>query len=242
MFNNYNQFWASYRSVSNYYKTFNRILNWVAPIDIQKGWDIYRQARNQTLGVLVMGRTCVDEPLRHANQFGNAITEDEHVGLGVITHGTEAIAARTGAGFGPIPVTRGGMVMHYYNNISNSPAGAWRGIDAQGNRRSGYHFFYNDAWLLGGAHALCDFNLASPRWIMNIWDSTGRRLTATGREIVFLDACGYRIQKVGDLEVLTSKNDKSAQSANFQSLVASVGAVNRFEQIRNLCIPGSRVA
>ncbi|WP_018416274.1 hypothetical protein [Teredinibacter turnerae] len=239
MFTTYQNFWASYRSVANYYETFNRILNWVAPIDIRKGWDIYNQAKNQSTKVLVMGRTCVDEAGRQPHHFGNAITEEDHVGLGVITHGAEAVAARTQAGFGQIPVTTGGMVMHYYNNIGASPSGAWRGINAQGNRRSGYHFFYNDAWLLGGAHGLCDFNLASPRWFKNIWDSQGQRLTATGREAVFLDSCGYRLEKVGALEVLTSKNDSAATSSSFQSLVGAVSAVRRKDQINKLCVPGS---
>lgn len=243
MFNNQRQFWASYRMVSNYYLSLNRILSWLAPIDVAKGYNIYQQALRQGrqggVGVLVMGRTCVDEQGRTPAQFGNAITAEDHIGLGVITHGTEATAAHNNTGYGHIPVTTNGMVMHYYNNIGGTAAGAWRGNDAQGNRRSGYHFFYNDAWLLGGAHGLSEFNLASPRWKKNIWDTPGNRLTATGREIVFLDSHGYRLRNTGLYESLVYTNAATAQAATFHSLVTAVSAANSFARVSRHCLPGS---
>ena len=109
-----------------------------------------------------------------------------------------------------------GMIMHFYNSLHR-----------------GYHFLYNDAWLLGGAHGRCEFNLASPRWKRNIWDQRGQRLTATGREAVFLDSCGYCVERAGNavrltdpasgrtynhfLEVFTPGSVQSTSNASFQS-------------------------
>lgn len=218
MYRNIKEFWADYRSVSNYYKEFTRNIQWMGEPDVNRAYNIYLQARQQRYGTLVMGRTCVDEAGRTPAQFGNAITTQEHQALGVITHNDEAPAVLAGqAGITNMNVATGGMIMHFYNNINS----AWR------NNLSGYHFLYNDAWLLGGAHGLCDFNLASPRRKSNLWDVPGSRLTATGREVVFLDSCGYRIAKTGHdgYEVYTSKNDANAKSARFQTLVAAMRSV-----------------
>lgn len=161
MYGNYREFWADYRSVANYYQQFNDALNWVAPLDPERAWNIYQQARHQRYGVLVMGRTCVDEPSRRPADFGNAITVEDHQALGVITHNDEAANVLNGnSGIANMNAANGGMIMHFYS-AQNS---AWR------QARSGYHFLYNDAWLLGGAHGTRDFNLASPRRRTNPWE------------------------------------------------------------------------
>ena len=230
MYANYREFWADYRAIANYYEEFTRTINWMGPPSIERAWDIYSQARNQQYSILVMGRTCVDENGRTPDQFGNAITIDDHKALGVITHRDEAPGVRNGqTGYGNINVATGGMIMHYYNALDS----AWR------NGKAGYHFLYNDAWLLGGAHGRHDFNLASPRWKKNIWDSRGQRLTATGREVVFLDSCGYRVRKVGHggLEVYTSTDRQAAQNSRFQTLVGAMRSVRNYNAVHNLCIP-----
>lgn len=234
MYDGYRAFWADYRSVANYYEEYNRILNWVAPIDVRRAWNIYTQARNAAYGTLVMGRTTVDEPGRTPQMFGNAITMGDHQGLGVITHGDEV----PHLGGKNVPMLQGGMIMHYYGNV-NTP---WRGT------RSGYHFLYNDAWLLGGAHRGAEFNLASPRWRINLWDDHRAGLTATGRETVFLDAHGYEVISTGarrdrgtTYESFVSMYPARARAATFQSLVASLRRITRVEQLRHLITPGAPV-
>lgn len=231
MYNTFGQFLEGYHEVSDYYHDFTNHISWMGPPIPERAWDTYVQARRQRYGVLVMGRTCVDEAGRTPQQFGNAITTLEHQGLGVITHSDESKLVMSGhAGIANMKVARGGMILHYYANINS----AWR------NGKAGYHFLYNDAWLLGGAHACHDFNLASPRWKSNLWVSSSGRLTATGREIVFLDSCGYRIQKIaGKLEVFTSKNDKLATSSSFYNLVLTLTQVTSYGSVEYLCIPDS---
>ena len=232
MYSNYRQFWADFRSVSNYYDTFTANISWMGPPSPERAWDIYTQAKGQQYGILVMGRTCVDEAGRTPKQFGHAISVSDHQALGVITHSDEASAVIAGqAGFDGMHQATGGMIMHYYNDIKSK----WR------NGKAGYHFLYNDAWLLGGAHACHDFNLASPRWKSNLWDTRSNRMTATGREVVFLDSCGYRIVKTGfdKLEVFTSKNDVNAKASSFQSLVAAMNSIKNYNSLHHLCVPGS---
>jgi hypothetical protein len=231
MYTQYSQFWADYRSVSDYYETFSRNIGWMAAPDPRRAWGIYRQALTVEYGILVMGRTCVDEAGRTPDQFGNAITEAEHRALGVITHGDEAGMVLAGRGISGVSKATGGMIMHYYGGLTGEAK--WRG------GKSGYHFLYNDAWLLGGAHGHHDFNLASPRWELNIWDSRSSRLTATGRELVYLVSAGYRIAKVGSggLEVMTCANDTTADGTSLNSLVGALRNITRREQILSLCTP-----
>ena len=224
MFRNQAAFDIAYLRARRYYEGLSRNpnLQWLAPIDLARGWDIYQQARDAAAGILVMGRTTVDEPGRTPDQFGNAITIDDHQGLGIITHRSEA-AEVANAAWAP-EVTTGGMVMHFYGGTNppvNWGAGAgWR----QG--RSGYHFLYNDCWLLGGAHALHDFNLASPRRWSNIWALARADLTATGRELAFLDRHGYHFVKhyQAGTEVATCRvqHRHRARNADFVSLLGAL--------------------
>lgn len=233
MYNSYASFWADYRVVANYYLEFSRNINWMAAPDPKRAYGIYQQARNVQYGTMVMGRTTVDEHGRTPAMFGNALTEADHAGLGVITHADEAMHAAVGR---ITTVATGGMVMHYYAGVNS----AWRG------GRSGYHFLYNDAWLLGGAHGGAQFNLASPRWQINLWDSGRQGLTATGREAVFLDAHGYRISKTGHqtnwqntYESFVSVDQGKSEGATFHSLVESIRSIKELRQLWRLIVPGA---
>ena len=232
MYTNYNQFWADYRTVRRYYEEFTENIGWLAAPDPERAWGIYQQARDVEYGILVMGRTCVDEAGRTPDQFGNAITEQEHQALGVITHQDEQAAVLAGRGIAGVVRAVGGMVMHYYGGINS----AWRG------GLSGYHFLYNDAWLLGGAHAKADFNLASPRREMNLWvGGDNGRLTATGREVVFLNDHGYRVVNAGaGLETFTCAashwgDEAAAGAATLASCVNAIRGITRRAQILGMC-------
>ena len=239
MYDSYIHFFQAYQPVRRYYENLTRNIAWLGEPVLQRAWDIYQQAREQPLKVLVMGRTCVDEPGRQPQQFGNAITAADHQGLGVITDSADTRAIMNGrAGIANMQVATKGMIMHFYNSLHR-----------------GYHFLYNDAWLLGGAHGRCEFNLASPRWRRNIWDQRGRRLTATGREAVFLDSCGYQVIPVGNAVtlndpvsggaythravVLVPANPQNAANASFQSLVNAIQGAQQFHHVTHLCVAGS---
>ena len=233
MYQNYRTFWADYRIVSNYYEEFSRNINWMAPLDPVRAYGIYQQARAVHYGTMVMGRTTVDEAGRTPAMFGNAFTEADHAGLGVITHADEATHAAVGR---ITTVANQGMVMHYYAGVNS----AWRG------GRSGYHFLYNDAWLLGGAHGCAEFNLASPRWKINLWDDGRKGLTATGREAVFLDAHGYRIMRTGrqtdwrnTYESFVSVDEDRSRAATFHSLVEAIRGIRELRQLWRLIVPGA---
>jgi hypothetical protein len=235
MYSSYDRFRGDYRTVQDYYEAFSRNISWMAAPDCERAWGIYQQALGVTYGILVIGRTCVDEAGRTPEQFGNAITEDEHRGLGVITHADEEAMVLQGKAVTGVTKATGGMVLHFYGGVDAT----WRG------GRAGYHFLYNDAWLLGGAHGHADFNLASPRWEKNLWDSGSGRLTATGRELIFLSRHGYELARVGNggLEVFTCKNDPAAEAASLGSLVSAIRNVTGRDQILGLCVPagvGSR--
>lgn len=124
--------------------------------------------------------------------------------------------------------------MHFYGG--GTPAGhVGPGADWR-NGRSGWHFFYNDCWLLGAAHALHDLNLASPRRRTNLWAAWG--LTAMGREVAFLADHGYHFVKVGHqgLEVATCPRSqrRTARGATFASLVAAMQARTQQAQVMTL--------
>ncbi len=237
MFNNQAELTAGYQEARLYYERLSARIDWLAPIDMARGWDIYHQAFRASYNILVMGRTTVDEPTRTPHQFGNAITIEDHEALGVITHGSEAAMVHLHQqGAGHLTRTTGGMIMHFYAELTHlgnlvGPGAQWR------RGRSGYHFFYNDCWLLGGAHAHHDFNLASPRRLTNVWDQRGNRLTATGRELAFLYGHGYSFANIpnrnlGILEVATCKRPRMALGASFGSLVRSI---TRYREQADVC-------
>jgi hypothetical protein len=58
---------------------------------------------------------------------------------------------------------------------------------------SNWSLLANDAWLLGGLHALTEFHFASPlRW-KNLWDDGEKRMSITAREVLGITAHGYKI-------------------------------------------------
>jgi hypothetical protein len=226
----YDQFLTDYKTVQDYYEAFSRNIDWMAAPDPQRAWGLYQQAKGLEVGVVVIGRTCVDEKGRKPKQFGNAFTVADHRNLGVITHADEEDMVSMGKAITNVSIPTGGLVMHFYGGVNSE----WRG------GKSGYHFLYNDAWLLGAAHKHCNFNLVSPRWEKNIWDDSGY-LTCTGREIVFLSNHGYQLGKAGGTgiggESYWCSDERKADGATLVSLGKAIRSITSREQILDLCVP-----
>jgi hypothetical protein len=53
----------------------------------------------------------------------------------------------------------------------------------------------NDAWLIGGIHALTEFHFASPLTWSNLWDDSMKQMTVTAREVIGITAHGYQISR-----------------------------------------------
>ena len=234
MYRNFTEFNKGYNWVSDYYHDFTSSITWMGPPDVRRAWDIYKQAHNQQLGLLVMGRTTIDKRIGNRAampaDFGNAFDALDHANLGLITHSDEAAQASR---LGKSTKTTGGMVMHFFDEINS----AWR------NNKSGYHFLYNDAWLLGGAHGLCEFHMLSPRWLSNLWDTQYGRLTATGREALFLKSAGYEVERVGAAgtnDVFVCRNVEKAKKSSFQSLAAALRSKSIEFQAKKLSIDLTR--
>ena len=236
MYDYYGEFLKDYNQVKGYYEAFSRNIGWMKPPDAHSAWKIYLQAKAQYNKLMVMGRTCVGETGREPAMFGNAITWAEHSNFGVITHNDEQEYVLNGSvgiyeqngiirnhtTLHPIHVANSGSILHFY-----TPNNAFRG----------YHFLYNDAWLLGGAHGQCEFSLASPRRRDNIWDGNFNRLTATGREVAFLMGCGaYQARRYGDHEAFVVIDKFRARTTSFPGLVQTVTAVNA-ANVHNLFLP-----
>jgi hypothetical protein len=82
----------------------------------------------------------------------------------------------------------------------------------------------NDAWLLGGIHAQTEFHFASPlRW-ENLWASSAKRMTITGREAICITTSGYKIIRPNlKLEAVAICTDPT--KANSASLLSLTGAL-----------------
>ncbi|MBD2505493.1 hypothetical protein [Anabaena azotica] len=73
-------------------------------------------------------------------------------------------------------------------------------LDEDFNQQSGsilssqnWSLLANDAWVLGGLHALTEFHFASPlRW-SNLWDENKRRIFVTAREVIGITSFGYKL-------------------------------------------------
>jgi hypothetical protein len=73
----------------------------------------------------------------------------------------------------------------------------------------------NDAWLMGGIHAMLDFYIASPRTAQNVIDPQFGA-TVTGRELLGLTTFGYTVHpntRLGEVYVCTNKG--RARGATF---------------------------
>ena len=154
--------------VSARYLQLERQFNWLQPYRVDHGYDLYCNSHNARLGFLVCGRTRINRS-RNLNLHppilgpGQTIENIDLYNLGATHHDPDA--ADTRASF-----TGPGSVLHY---------------------NSGWHFFMNDVWLLGGIHARRQFHIASPRHRNNIIDPIGGHLTVTGRELTGLREFGY---------------------------------------------------
>jgi hypothetical protein len=94
----------------------------------------------------------------------------------------------------------------------------------------------NDAWLLGGIHALTEFHFASPlRW-QNLWDEAADRMTVTAREVIGIVTFGYAVVRPNPrLEAVAVCRDETraatASLPDYQAAVRaheSIGALRQF--------------
>jgi len=53
----------------------------------------------------------------------------------------------------------------------------------------------NDAWLLGGIHAITEFHYASPLTWTNLWSEKDSRMSVTAREAIGILSFGYKVQR-----------------------------------------------
>jgi hypothetical protein len=89
---------------------------------------------------------------------------------------------------------------------------------------SNWTLLANDAWLLGGLHALTEFHFASPlRW-ENLWDPEQQRMTVTAREVIGILGHSFEILRPNPkLEaVAVCENDVNARNANLLTYKARV--------------------
>jgi hypothetical protein len=196
-----------------YYRSMERKLNWLAPFDIDKAWGIYLRARRPSLGFAIIGRTVVDrvgpEGPVPPSAFGNAIDFVEHYNFGVNSEDAE-LADFTGFAFQPGHV---GSICHFYKG-AKSPGSC------------GWHFAYNDSWILGGVHSRLQFQIASPRRHANVWDDGNKEMGVTGRELCGLQTFGYRIVKTVYNEIAVCSNPTAANNATFGGYIEAIRRYN----------------
>lgn len=193
------QFRQMVLQVAHRYQALERQFNWLQPYRVDHGLELYRNAHNAALGFLACGRTRINRQRTlglHPPIVGPGQTLEniDLYNLGATHH--DPGAADTRASF-----TGPGSVLHY---------------------NSGWHFFMNDAWLLGGIHARREFHLASPRHRNNIIDPIGGHLTVMGRELTGLLAFGYTIRRVFGQEIAECTNPNAAANANLTQYWAAI--------------------
>src|SRR5262245_61298725 len=110
MYSSYDRFLTDYKTVQDYYEEIIRKIDWMAAPDPQRAWGLDQQARGLGLGVVVIGRICVDEAGRKPKMFGNAFTVEDHRNLGVITHADEEDMVRMGKAITNVSIPTGGLV------------------------------------------------------------------------------------------------------------------------------------
>ncbi|MEP1472308.1 MAG: hypothetical protein ABJK25_15170 [Halieaceae bacterium] len=93
----------------------------------------------------------------------------------------------------------------------------------------------NDAWLLGGIHALTEFHFASPLRHENMWDTADNRMTVTGREVLGIATAGYKIERpVEWMEAVALCIDAAKVSAfslkSYKNAVESCSSIQGFER------------
>lgn len=188
------QFIESVLAVASSYKELERQLPWLTPFDVGAGYLLYRNAGNAEMGFQVCGRTRID--MQRKRVVGSSIEEIDLFNLGGTNHSSNKVDVR--ASF-----MGNGAILHY-------------------NRGKGWHFFMNDAWLLGGIHAMNEFHMASKRHRDNIIDPNGGHLTVTGRELTGLKEFGYSFRKMFGEEVAYCSDRDKARNATFSSYIAAI--------------------
>jgi len=207
-----------------YYAALGRTLTWLSTPDTDHAWGIYKRASRPSLGFNVMGRTVVDRMNKDGSRmqpsvFGNAIDLAEHKNF----HMNSTSDNRNdfaGMGYEPGMI---GSILCFYNGRT------------EGN--VGWHFAYNDAWIIGGVHGGVEFQLASPRTRDNIWPSTESNMSVTARELIGLRISGYNIYKTFYNEVARCKNPATASRTSFMSYIAAYEKLkdDRAQTWRELC-------
>jgi hypothetical protein len=91
-------------------------------------------------------------------------------------------------------------------------------------RDHGWSILLNDAFLLGGVHALHQFRVASPRIGDNLYNSTKCEMTVMGRELVGLKTFGYEPvrEQSGAGEAFIPKKPELALNATFEAYQKAV--------------------
>lgn len=186
------KFIQSVIAVAGRYQALERQFDWLQPYSVDNGYRLYSNSGRAELGFLVCGRTRINMA---RNRFqGSSIEEIDLFNLGATNHNAAAADVRASN-------TGSGSILHY---------------------NAGWHFFMNDAWLLGGVHAGLEFHLASPRHRDNIIDPQYGHLTVTGRELTGLKEFGYSFRKVFGEEIAYCANPARARAASFSAYWAAI--------------------
>lgn len=182
---------------------------WCTEVDPDTAYEIYQRSLHPSLKIAVMGRTVVDRPELKITDFGSAIDIDMHHNFGVNSHNSELATANASISGPHI-----GSILGFYNATKSGMR--------SGQIRNGWHFAYNDSWILGGIHGKVEFHLASPRRKDNVINPI-YGLTVTGRELVGLKTFGYIIRKNAYLgEVGYISNWEKAYKANYSDYITAI--------------------
>ncbi|TVP60607.1 MAG: hypothetical protein EA351_00440 [Gemmatimonadales bacterium] len=215
MYRSYSEFRAAYDDVAERYEELSSKMDWLAQPDPERAFALYRNAASPSVGFLLSGRTNItrlDDPVE-----GPAIDPDALFNFGATNDGMVPFAEgksprdiyeRANGDFrprqrNPLPHTedRTGGVLHYDR---------------------GWHFLYNDAWVLGGIHGRIEFILASPRTRKNIYDEESGHLTITGRELLGLHFFGYEFREVFGQGLAVCARREVADAANLSQYLTAI--------------------
>jgi hypothetical protein len=88
-----------------------------------------------------------------------------------------------------------------------------------------WSFLVNDSWLLAGVHQQRAFFLASDRRRANLWDERNNRTRVFTRELIGLDAFGYRFVRhsypqLGEVMTCRRSGDTHVDFLEYQAKVA----------------------
>lgn len=154
-------------------------------LDVKRGYEVYKNTLENTLGFLVIGRTNVDkDPSKRVS--GSAIENDMLANFGAVNDGDSIDPRIKGVSSAHLPSTEtlqtSGGILHYPEK--NTAIGI--------NNSGPWHFLINDSFILAGVHKKFEFHLASPRTHSNLVGPFG--MTVTFRELIGLRAFGYKFK------------------------------------------------